>query len=229
MKKYCLINIGFFFLFGCQVSLSDGCNKERIKKFHNKEGKLVMQNFYPNGKIKIEAEFKNDSIQDGRYKRFYENGILESEGYYKDNDQYGEWKFYYENRNIKSYVFFNDKGKQYYLRKYDENGKLIKSMGIGLIEGVMNDDKVKAGEIYQCDITVVNPPDCTVRLFTGEYIEEQDTVMNLRPVKVNSTLVDYSTTFIKPGKHNVYFRWEVRDNITGKVESGDGWVPITVY
>ena len=98
--------------------------------------KLEVQNeYYPDGKIKISAMFRN-GIPEGIKREFnsdgiveksylYKNGILIGEGIVKeDGDRDGPWKDYYNDGKLKSEGNY-DNGKQTGLWKYyHQNGKI---------------------------------------------------------------------------------------------------------
>lgn len=60
---------------------------------------------YQNGNIneKFEATLNNkdEYIKDGRYEKWFENGIKECEGEYMDGKKFGYWKYWYENGDLK--------------------------------------------------------------------------------------------------------------------------------
>lgn len=106
----------------------------------------VTQEFYENGKLKLEEEYVH-GVRNGFYKSYYENGGIKVSGFYMNDKRTGEWKqhyengqvgevgnfeegvfkgegrFYYENGQLMK-VFYSDSDKTL---EYDENGKLLKS------------------------------------------------------------------------------------------------------
>lgn len=122
---------------------------ERRKKDFAKEGKF--QAFYPNGNIKEEAFYQNDTLTgehkffyengtceivqrrqnglfEGKFQHFYENGTLESEGEYRNNAMVGEWKFHYKNGVLKEVVQFRDNEENGPFKEFYDNG-ILKTEG----------------------------------------------------------------------------------------------------
>ncbi len=118
---------------------------DRRKKDFAKEGKY--QAFYPNGTIREEAFYQNDTLTgeqkffypsgtceivqnrqnglfEGKYQKFFENGTLESEGDYRRNAMTGPWKFHYKNGVLKELVEFRDNEENGSFKEYYENGTL---------------------------------------------------------------------------------------------------------
>ena len=101
-------------------------------------GQEVVQKkfYYENGQLEAEGSFKNNN-QDGLWKIYYENGQLKAEGNFNNDEKVGLWKGYYENGYIhwqKEYVFFEgtlDYTKQVY---YFENGEVKQKIKLCCIE-----------------------------------------------------------------------------------------------
>lgn len=49
--------------------------------------------------------------EDGLFKEFYKNGILEREGFYKNNERVGVWKDFYENGQLSEVYSYSNDGK----------------------------------------------------------------------------------------------------------------------
>ena len=53
-----------------------------------------------------------DGKKNGKFKNWYKNQMLKSEGYYKNNLMHDDWKFYYKSGNIMVQgAFINGNGK----------------------------------------------------------------------------------------------------------------------
>lgn len=72
--------------------------------------------------------YSQKKYEDGLYKEFYKNGILEREGFYKNNERVGVWKDFYENGQL-SEVY-----------SYSNDGKLTGVKKTYSIEGVLNSE-----------------------------------------------------------------------------------------
>ena len=65
-----------------------------------------------------------DSVKDGLWEEYYDNGQLRSAGNYMDSKKDGLWQEYYENGNMANMVNFNDGKKVGLLKNYYTNGQL---------------------------------------------------------------------------------------------------------
>jgi antitoxin component YwqK of YwqJK toxin-antitoxin module len=79
--------------------------------------------YYPNGKVKIEASYQIDNA-DSLYKEYFENGNIKSVTYWKDGLQTGEAKFFYENGKLKSKSFWKEGKSHGKYENYYEDGTL---------------------------------------------------------------------------------------------------------
>ncbi len=104
-----------------------------LKKSINKSTGLIHFTHYKNG------------LAYGADKAFYENGVMSYEGNRFAGKQVGEWIFRYDNKNIITYEFYNDQGRNVYLRKYDENGKLLSTTGSPLVDLQLAKSKLSPG------------------------------------------------------------------------------------
>lgn len=65
----------------------------------------IIETKYKNGNLKEKFEItlneNGNYIKDGKYEKWYENGIKECEGEYMDGKKFGYWKFWAENGDLK--------------------------------------------------------------------------------------------------------------------------------
>jgi len=58
----------------------------------------VMKEFWPNGKLKYYNEMRRNAagkwMKNGIGRAYYDHGVLEREGTYKDDVRVGQWKYY---------------------------------------------------------------------------------------------------------------------------------------
>ena len=125
--------------------------KEGIAREFDQDGRLITIIDYRNGK-EVDHEFINryvDSLKDGVWKEFYENGKIKSEsnfvrgvlnGLVKEYDKSGKLisVYRYESGNLKDTAIELDAQiniKTEYYNKRDENGELIKKSSGGFIDG----------------------------------------------------------------------------------------------
>lgn len=103
------ILIILLFLFGCYQS----------KKKTN--SKII---YYPNGKIKEEFQVKNDSIKNGNYKDYFENGELKTSARYRDNKLTDSVFIYYPNGKLKNFARFSDGVQNGETLSFYQNGRI---------------------------------------------------------------------------------------------------------
>jgi antitoxin component YwqK of YwqJK toxin-antitoxin module len=62
------------------------------------DGTKVMKEFWPNGKLKYYNEMRRNAagkwMKNGVGRAYYDHGVLEREGTYKDDVRVGQWKYY---------------------------------------------------------------------------------------------------------------------------------------
>lgn len=74
----------------------------------NNKSKIEKRFYYSNGNLKKYKEFSVDSVANGKYMFFYENGQLEDSANYINGRLHGESKEYYRNGSLKELqVYYN--------------------------------------------------------------------------------------------------------------------------
>lgn len=111
------------------------------------------QSFYQNGSLETKGYYANNQ-SDSLWIFYFENGRKKAEGKFKDGEQEGDWTYYFENGNEKAKGKFKDNIRHGYWSFYFENGN-EKSSGIyfeGKKEGIWNyqyeDETLKAQAYY---------------------------------------------------------------------------------
>ncbi|HAF27913.1 MAG TPA: hypothetical protein DCG75_02595 [Bacteroidales bacterium] len=86
--------------------------------------------WYKDGNIKVIGHYNEKGIEDGEFKKLYENGQIEYIGYIDNGDYDSLWLSYYKNGVIAKESYYNkgkrdsiwkfwtDKGELYYIEKY---------------------------------------------------------------------------------------------------------------
>lgn len=136
--------------------------------YHNGKEQGYCKGFYPSGKLKYEGFYKN-GLKDSNQTYYYENGNVE-EKFFADSGITMSDKFnYYETGGLKEYLFYDEKGVGRYRRRFDENGKLVKTEGKALLHFVANNkDSVEVNQIVKAAAVCANPPDCKRVLIFSE-------------------------------------------------------------
>lgn len=133
-----LINLFAYFILLGGISCAVGCESRDTRK-----------EFYSNGKLKSESEFK-ENIQDGERIDYYESGDLESKSQWRDGKQHGQAIFYYPAGIIKSKSEWKDGKLDGYYEDFYESGEL---QGFGYYKNGLETGKYKLyypdGELMQ--------------------------------------------------------------------------------
>jgi len=125
------------------------------KEFKGQEF-VVVEKSYSNMFLKQKYQgivYGNDTIRQGKYSFYYENGRLMQEGYYKDNKPDSIWLTFYPSgarkslinykngKRIGEFVFWNDDATLYQIGNYESDeldGKLITYFPKGTIDSESN-------------------------------------------------------------------------------------------
>jgi antitoxin component YwqK of YwqJK toxin-antitoxin module len=98
----------------------------KVYEGSGKSKKLVKEiGYYQNKKKYVEGEVKGDSIKDGKWTVWYENGNIWSEGYFKNNKPEGLRIVYYENGKVRYKGKFKDGKPVGTWSFWDEKGTLV--------------------------------------------------------------------------------------------------------
>jgi antitoxin component YwqK of YwqJK toxin-antitoxin module len=99
---------------------------EGIRREYNQEGEIERSFIFKNGYVIGEGIVKENGTKEGHWKEFYSNGILRSEGEYKDGKPIGEWKYFYPDSKQEQIGKYSSTGKKTGIWKwYFENGQLM--------------------------------------------------------------------------------------------------------
>ena len=133
---------------------------------------------YDNGVIKSKIYYEKD-LKNGKALWYYKSGKLEVKSYYENNKQVGETIFYYEDGSLKTYYFFNSKGKLIYGKKYDKEGRLISETGKpSFLVFNKTGNNVEVGEEVGIFIYSATPPNCKVKIASGEIRNDSFIIQN---------------------------------------------------
>ncbi|MEM9325228.1 MAG: toxin-antitoxin system YwqK family antitoxin [Bacteroidota bacterium] len=112
------------------------------------------KSFYQNGNLKIEGNYRN-GVPEGLWRYYFESGRKRTEGYYREAIQQGKWRYYFESGQLKATGPLDNGKKTGYWTNYYENGN-EKSSGSyfkDLKEGIWNyffeDGSSKAQAYYE--------------------------------------------------------------------------------
>lgn len=172
---YYIIALGFI-LFSCN-NIAENVKIKKVK--------------YKGGSLKIEQEFLDDTIQNGFYREYFENGILKKEASYILNKKEGVAKYYRENGTIICAIsykndtinglakWFYESGniKEIVNNYYDEKirGAVYKYYDNGMLEYFLfyKDNEPLFSAIYDYDSLITNKQGSPIlRIYTdsGRYV-----------------------------------------------------------
>jgi antitoxin component YwqK of YwqJK toxin-antitoxin module len=86
----------------------------------------IIERYFENGQLMLHGYLDNSGEAQGQWKSFHNNGQLEAQGNYIDNQKDGLWQYYYTNGQIKAIVNYEygiPDGTQKYFK---EDGSLDK-------------------------------------------------------------------------------------------------------
>jgi antitoxin component YwqK of YwqJK toxin-antitoxin module len=96
--------------------------KFAIKNIENEVNLKLYQGFFESGKIMIEGNLTNNELRQGKWKTYYENGGLESEIEYQNDQMNGYYKLYHENGQLWSEKTYREGKPWEVISNYDSKG-----------------------------------------------------------------------------------------------------------
>jgi len=118
-----------------------------------REKRHTIKKYYSNGRLEMEYGQVNDSILDGPFKYYYENGKLNTEGYDKLGKQNGYFKHFYEDGKISEIDLYSN-GSLIKTTSFKENGEIDRDFGRTIIKS--DSDSIKAGNNYKATFNLYN-------------------------------------------------------------------------
>lgn len=109
---WCLFFVAFLLIWSCQSLDGSGKNDKLF--------------YYENGNIKKRIAYE-DSLKHGKYEEYYNDGVLKSIGFYKEDTVVGDVKFYSLGGHLIEKNSYQN-GVLRYVAKYDSTGKIIQEV-----------------------------------------------------------------------------------------------------
>ena len=147
-------------------SLNDTEFQNDITFIGNYADSFISKYYYPNGKIKVIENYK-DNLLNGESKYYYENGKISAEGNFINGLEEGEYKVYYENGQLRILENYSKGELNGPLFNYYENGD-IKLKGQYVNGNLKNGD-----EINIVDLTLNENGNLTSENEYGNLIDEE--------------------------------------------------------
>lgn len=186
----------------------------------------LYRNYYDNGNLESEGYYKwgkKDSIS----KHYNKNGVVKRIEYRADYNFSGPQYEFYDNGAISNIKFVNEQGEIWFEASYDENGNVMfKGLPVNIIETEM---KRKA------DSLLIGEP--LVLMNEVPFIYKAKTRLSVRLQKEGASLFDtavtefipvynikifgYSRRFDKPGTYEYIAQVDFLDSATGRVINKD--------
>jgi hypothetical protein len=244
------------------------CQQKTIEEFTDKDGNLVIREWYNKSQIKSIKTFTNPEHTSFRYMTFYRDGLLRDsavfvngkvtglrkyyeassglthlenykngllngpqravfntgissfQGFRKDNNKVGEWKFFFPSGKIITYEYYDSTGRLKYLKKYDENGSILKTDGEGLIDVVMSQNPFKIDESVTGKAFVALPLSCSYRLTIKDITNGINNQLFFDK-QITESPVSWEIIFDTPGEKKLLFTLVIIEDKSGKEEQSE--------
>lgn len=131
------------------TTYNKGGNKDGVSMTYNKDGEIVASKLYRNGYLLAEGIIDKEGLYQGKWKHYYLNGNIKSEGNYIDGKKVEKWIFYFTNGKIEQTGNYDKNGKFTGMWKwYYENGNILRTEEFrrGVEDGYLEEFSVN-GEI----------------------------------------------------------------------------------
>jgi hypothetical protein len=178
---------------------------EGLRKYYDEATGLLHLEEYSNG------------VMNGMHKAVYKNGATSFEGQRRNGLQIGEWIFHYPDGRPITYEYYDLDGKLLYFRKYNEEGKAIKSSGNPVLEIYHPELPISVGNPMKGTIDLVLPVNATASIQIIDSINNPAKPLLIENVISGSN--NFIWTFNEPGKQKLWFIVNLKDEKSGVVET----------
>jgi len=139
------------------ITYNKGGNKDGVSSLFDENGEVSESKLYRNGYLLAEGIIDLKGLYQGKWKHYYLDGKLKSEGSYKDGKKTGKWIFYFSNGKIEQTGNYDKNGKFSGMWKwYYENGNILRTEEFkrGIEEGYLEEFAIDGsiitkGEYYE--------------------------------------------------------------------------------
>lgn len=178
------------------------------------EGKRT---FYEEKSSLYHFENYHHGLLHGVHKAVFKSGVTGFEGYRQNNLKVGEWKFHFENGHPITYEYYDSSGVMKYFRKYDDDGKVLKVNGMGMIQVKSDLSRLDSTQTISGFVEAAIPPGCKTQ-FTIESTNENQPLVKLLEMKLEKPKTNWEITFSNPGQKNLKYMVTIVENSSGKKE-----------
>ena len=171
-KRFLLISTIVPFLF------FTSCNNKR-------NGNILKKEYYPNGNLKTEITYSNDTLKNGSAISYYPNGLVwqklnyrngaldsiyieyfentkvKEQGMYSNGTPMGSFFYYYKNGALKAYNAKDYTGETYYVIRFDSLGNKIYQDGVNIARNAIDFNKkstFKINDTFHFAWSIAEPP-----------------------------------------------------------------------
>lgn len=183
--------------------------------------KQVRKEYYPNGKVKSEGQFK-EGRWNGYFKEYYKNGNIKVSSFFNDGKQTGLTKVYYENGELdrvltyeddllqgKSIFYYQDGGvkmesisnddETVFFKRFDQQGNLLKEWRFVEINVVS--DTIDLNGVYNPHLKLYGPISNDTILFDTKIYYYGDSIVP----KNRKTIEGWKTITSVDGEADYHF------------------------
>jgi hypothetical protein len=224
----------------------------------SEENSSVKREYYPNGKLKSEITYVDDTTKEGKAIFYYESGKVAKESFYKRNmldslkkeyntegtlifkgyyykgEQIGSNYFYYDNGQLELYNALDYEHEPFYVLKFDPSGNLIKEEGLTVSMTPASPtlkEKYHIGDTMELWFCIAEPPGYQEpKVVIGMQEKSTGFVDTFKEYKVRNSKAIYSTVFKKEGLYQIICISEItnRENSLTKIDTARSFA-ITVH
>ncbi|MDB5144432.1 MAG: hypothetical protein JWQ66_3145 [Mucilaginibacter sp.] len=158
----------------------------------DKEGKKqgLYKEYFINGKIKIIAQYSDDSLN-GVLKAYFENGNIKQEAVYSNGKKNGYYKLYYSNNKLKMDAICEN-GVALYYKQFDSVGTLKKEYH-GLKVQPIQGDTISKGTSYKAKILLVGALDRNKKWELSTLLSSPNSSSIRHPLSNNNSIAQFES------------------------------------
>lgn len=202
---------------------------EGIRREYDPSGNISNAYVFKKGLLLAEGIIDASGLKQGFWKEYYPNGIIKSQGHYKDNLRVGSWEFYYPDGAIEQKGSYDNKGRpeNRWIWFYN-NGEVLREENYrhGKLDGLVTEYDPEGNIIAQGEY-IDDQREGFWRIKTAGFTEEGEYSEGLRSGSWKSFYPDGSLAFegsfredLPNGPHISYYpngqKWEQGNWLMGR-------------
>ncbi len=173
--------------------------------------------YYPSGAVKSKYRCDKDSMKDGKFWEYYENGIVKEDLNYSMGYLFGEQKFYFEDGTLRKYSVVDGFDDVIYVKKWDKTKRVISEEGVAISPNLYC-DKYSNGSIKQYDTiyfeTMISlPPPVMSYSVNKWFIREEMAPIKSEKLKAGEhNTITFAEVFSDTGLYRLYIACTLIDS-----------------